>query len=164
MFYINTNIIDTNKKTQLSNIARNICSVHRHFESPWFHCIFTFSTVLLTCAGIIQFINIILHVKIFFSYKLFFQIYTKNHHICALLCFTVVDENDYESSILSDPKNLEKLLERPGSQDYTRLGLCSLSVTSGRDRSSSEPFRISSVNANFSVSRRLVGKNLPSYI
>ncbi|XP_052797634.1 myotubularin-related protein 13-like isoform X4 [Mya arenaria] len=66
---------------------------------------------------------------------------------------SIVDENEFESSLFADPKNLEKLLEKPGYHDYIRLGLGSLSLTATRDRSASEPFRISSVNAHYSVCR-----------
>ncbi|XP_060586000.1 myotubularin-related protein 5-like, partial [Ruditapes philippinarum] len=65
----------------------------------------------------------------------------------------IVDEHEYESNLTADPKNLEKLLERAGYQDYVRQGLGSLSIASQRDRANQEPFRISSVNANFSVCR-----------
>ncbi|XP_052225213.1 myotubularin-related protein 13-like isoform X3 [Dreissena polymorpha] len=66
---------------------------------------------------------------------------------------SIVDENEFGSTLMADPQALEKLLEKPGYHDYVRLGLGSLSVTSSKDRSNSEPFRISSVNANFSVCR-----------
>ncbi|XP_053384706.1 myotubularin-related protein 13-like isoform X1 [Mercenaria mercenaria] len=66
---------------------------------------------------------------------------------------SIVDEHEFESNLTADPKNLEKLLERPGYQDYIRQGLGSLSIASQRDRAHQEPFRISAVNANFSVCR-----------
>ena len=65
----------------------------------------------------------------------------------------MVDESEFQSSWVSDPKNLEKLLERPGYQDYVRLGLGNLDTPGQRSRT--DPFRISTVNTNFSVCRRL---------
>ena len=69
-----------------------------------------------------------------------------------LYSITVVDESEFQSSWVTDPKNLEKLLERPGYQDLVRLGLGHLTTPGQRTRS--EPFRISTVNTNFSVCRR----------
>ncbi|XP_076471850.1 myotubularin-related protein 13-like isoform X2 [Babylonia areolata] len=54
-------------------------------------------------------------------------------------------------SLSSDPKNVERLMERPSYQDYQRLGLGSLSSLGQRSRS--EPFRLSTVNATYSVCR-----------
>ncbi|KAL3842272.1 hypothetical protein ACJMK2_020304 [Sinanodonta woodiana] len=64
---------------------------------------------------------------------------------------SLASESEYTTNLAADPKNLEKLMERPGYQDFIRLGLGHLS-TSGQ-RSSTEQFRITTVNANFSVCR-----------
>lgn len=65
---------------------------------------------------------------------------------------SVIDETEFMTTLATDPKSLEKLMERPGYQDYERLGLGSLPATGSRSRT--EPFRISIANANFSVCRR----------
>lgn len=64
----------------------------------------------------------------------------------------VIDEGEFTTSLSSDPKNLERLVEKTGYQDYQRLGLGNLSTIGQKSRS--EPFRISVVNANYSVCRR----------
>ena len=73
-----------------------------------------------------------------------------------VFCSPVVDEREFECGLLSDPAALQRLLEKPGYHDYVRLGLGSLSLPSSRDRTPSEPFRISTANANYSVCRRSV--------
>ncbi|XP_041365406.1 myotubularin-related protein 13-like [Gigantopelta aegis] len=64
---------------------------------------------------------------------------------------SMIDENEFASSLSSDPKNLERLMERSSYQDLERLGLGTLS-TPGQ-KSHSEPFRISTVNKSYSVCR-----------
>ena len=66
---------------------------------------------------------------------------------------SIVDELEYASSWTTDPKTIEKLLQRPGYHDYDRLGLNSLSTSHHSPEPKSEQFRISTVNANFSVCR-----------
>ncbi|ESO95293.1 hypothetical protein LOTGIDRAFT_232003 [Lottia gigantea] len=64
---------------------------------------------------------------------------------------SIIDESEFASSLSNDPKNLERLMERPSFQDYQRLGfvnLCMVGQKSNRDL-----FRISTVNANYSVCR-----------
>ena len=66
---------------------------------------------------------------------------------------SVVDESELVvPSLSSDPKNVERLLERPSYQDYQRLGLGNLSSVGQRSRT--EPFRLTTVNATYSVCRR----------
>ncbi|XP_048241880.1 myotubularin-related protein 13-like isoform X3 [Haliotis rufescens] len=64
---------------------------------------------------------------------------------------SIIDEGEFTTSLSSDPKNLERLVEKTGYQDYQRLGLGNLSTIGQKSRS--EPFRISVVNANYSVCR-----------
>ncbi|CAG2192244.1 MTMR5_13 [Mytilus edulis] len=66
---------------------------------------------------------------------------------------SIVDESEYASSWTTDPKTIEKLLQRPGYHDYERLGLNSLSSSHHGQEPKSEQFRISTVNANFAVCR-----------
>ena len=66
---------------------------------------------------------------------------------------SVVDESELVvPSLSSDPKNVERLLERPSYQDYQRLGLGNLSSVGQRSRT--EPFRLTTVNSTYSVCRR----------
>jgi hypothetical protein len=78
---------------------------------------------------------------------------SSQYHIYIYI-YTVVDELEYASSWTTDPKTIEKLLQRPGYHDYDRLGLNSLSTSHHSPEPKSEQFRISTVNANFSVCRR----------
>ncbi|XP_070199867.1 myotubularin-related protein 13-like isoform X2 [Littorina saxatilis] len=65
---------------------------------------------------------------------------------------SIVDEGEVMvPSLSSDPKNVERLMEKPSYQDYQRLGLGNLS--SAGQRSRTEPFRLSTVNATYSVCR-----------
>lgn len=68
------------------------------------------------------------------------------------LPLSALEEMDMMQSLSSDPKNLERLMERPSYQDYQRVGLGSFSIAG--QRSSPEPFRLSTVNATYSVCRR----------
>ena len=67
--------------------------------------------------------------------------------------FTVIDEGEFGRSWLSDPKVIERLMERPGYQDYVRQGFGDPSDVTLRGKSIDQ-FRISTVNSNFSVSKR----------
>lgn len=71
----------------------------------------------------------------------------------------VIDENEMIPSYSSDPKNVERLMERHAYQDYQRLGLGSVSI-SGQRAARSEPFRVSIVNANYQLSRRWLSLSL----
>ncbi|KAK7481835.1 hypothetical protein BaRGS_00026861, partial [Batillaria attramentaria] len=65
---------------------------------------------------------------------------------------SIVDETDLiVPSLSSDPKNIERLIERPSYQDYERLGLGSLSAAGQRSRT--EPFRLTTVNSTYSACR-----------
>ncbi|KAJ8313207.1 hypothetical protein KUTeg_009240 [Tegillarca granosa] len=64
---------------------------------------------------------------------------------------SIIDEGEYTVTLSNDPKNLEKLMEKPGYQDYKRLGFGDFSTPHQRSRT--DPFRISTVNANFSICR-----------
>ena len=83
--------------------------------------------------------------------------HTNPSYFCGLMLkFTgvsVVDESELVvPSLSSDPKNVERLLERPSYQDYQRLGLGNLSSVGQRSRT--EPFRLTTVNSTYSVCRR----------
>ncbi|CAL1540470.1 unnamed protein product [Lymnaea stagnalis] len=69
---------------------------------------------------------------------------------------SVIDENELIPSYSSDPKNTERLMERHVYQDYQRLGLGSV-VTSGQRGGRSEPFRVSTVNATYQLTRSYPG-------
>ncbi|XP_023930025.1 myotubularin-related protein 13 isoform X2 [Lingula anatina] len=64
---------------------------------------------------------------------------------------SLMDENEPVMSWTPDPKNLERLGERAGYKDYQRLGLGSLNFNSAKSKT--EPFRITTVNATYSVCR-----------
>ncbi|KAK3103033.1 hypothetical protein FSP39_015926, partial [Pinctada imbricata] len=64
---------------------------------------------------------------------------------------SIIDESEYSSRFTADPKNLERLMERPGYQDFIRLGF--MDVMEPGPRARAEQFRITSINANFSVCR-----------
>ncbi|CAE1243244.1 SBF1_2 [Acanthosepion pharaonis] len=64
---------------------------------------------------------------------------------------SVIDEAEFSTSWSADPKSLEKLMERPGYQDYQRLGIGSLPGSGSRSRT--DAFRITLVNSNYSVCR-----------
>ncbi|XP_074660812.1 myotubularin-related protein 13-like [Tubulanus polymorphus] len=64
---------------------------------------------------------------------------------------SIIDEKELSMSMATDPKSLEKLMERPAYRDYTRQGFCTSSHTGFQRRA--DPFRISTVNCNYSVSR-----------
>ncbi|KAL8615600.1 hypothetical protein ACOMHN_026590 [Nucella lapillus] len=65
---------------------------------------------------------------------------------------SIVDEGELVvPSLSSDPKNVERLMERSSYQDYQRVGLGRLSSVGQRSRT--EPFRLSTVNATYSVCR-----------
>ncbi|XP_059150678.1 myotubularin-related protein 13-like isoform X2 [Physella acuta] len=69
---------------------------------------------------------------------------------------SVIDENEFLQSYSSDPRNTERLMERHVYQDYQRLGLGSV-ATSGQRGGRSEPFRVSTVNANYLLTRSYPG-------
>ncbi|BFZ05320.1 hypothetical protein BsWGS_08359 [Bradybaena similaris] len=69
---------------------------------------------------------------------------------------SVIDENELIPSYSSDPRNIERLMERHAYQDYQRLGLGSVAVA-GQRGGRSEPFRVSTVNANYLLSRSYPG-------
>lgn len=64
---------------------------------------------------------------------------------------SIIDEAEFSTSWSADPKSLEKLMERPGYQDYQRLGIGSLPGSGSRSRT--DAFRITLVNSNYSVCR-----------
>ncbi|XP_052823707.1 myotubularin-related protein 13 isoform X6 [Octopus bimaculoides] len=64
---------------------------------------------------------------------------------------SVIDEAEYSMQWSADAKSLEKLMERPGYQDYVRLGIGSLPNSGSRTRN--DQFRITDVNSNYSVCR-----------
>ncbi|XP_048780687.1 myotubularin-related protein 13-like isoform X2 [Ostrea edulis] len=70
----------------------------------------------------------------------------------ALDDLSIIDEGEFGRSWLSDPKVIERLMERPGYQDYVRQGFGEPSDSSVKGKST-EQFRISTVNSNFSVSK-----------
>lgn len=65
----------------------------------------------------------------------------------------MINENEHTPTYSSDPKNIERLMERHAYQDYQRLGLGSVTM-SGQKGSSSDQFRVSTVNANYLLSKR----------
>ncbi|XP_012944799.1 myotubularin-related protein 13 isoform X2 [Aplysia californica] len=69
---------------------------------------------------------------------------------------SVIDENELIPSYSSDPKNVERLMERHAYQDYQRLGLGSVAM-SGQRGGRSEPFRVSTVNSTFQLCRSYPG-------
>lgn len=71
----------------------------------------------------------------------------------SIAFITVIDEGEFGRSWLSDPKVIEKLMERPGYQDYIRQGFGDPSDGTARGKST-EQFRVSTINSNFSVSKR----------
>eukprot|EP00105_Crassostrea_gigas_P044502 XP_019928650.1 PREDICTED: myotubularin-related protein 13 isoform X4 [Crassostrea gigas] len=70
----------------------------------------------------------------------------------ALDDLSIIDEGEFGRSWLSDPKVIEKLMERPGYQDYIRQGFGDPSDGTVRGKST-EQFRVSTINSNFSVSK-----------
>ncbi|KAH9519121.1 ARS-binding factor 1, partial [Bulinus truncatus] len=69
---------------------------------------------------------------------------------------SVIDENEMIPSYSSDPRNVERLMERHVYQDYQRLGLGSV-VMSGQRGGRSEPFRVSTVNSTYQLTRSYPG-------
>ncbi|XP_055899918.1 myotubularin-related protein 13-like isoform X1 [Biomphalaria glabrata] len=69
---------------------------------------------------------------------------------------SVIDENEMIPSYSSDPRNVERLMERHVYQDYQRLGLGSV-VMSGQRGGRSEPFRVSTVNSTYLLTRSYPG-------
>ncbi|CAG5130727.1 unnamed protein product, partial [Candidula unifasciata] len=69
---------------------------------------------------------------------------------------SVINENDQTPTYSIDPKNIERLMERHAYQDYQRLGLGSV-ATSGQRGGSSDQFRVSTVNANYMLSKSYPG-------
>ncbi|XP_064634624.1 myotubularin-related protein 13-like isoform X5 [Lineus longissimus] len=63
---------------------------------------------------------------------------------------SLIDEKELSFFMATDPKSIDKLLERPGYRDYQRLGF---STVRQGCRPGAEAFRISTVNCNFSVCR-----------
>ncbi|XP_078332157.1 myotubularin-related protein 13-like isoform X3 [Crassostrea virginica] len=70
----------------------------------------------------------------------------------ALDDLSIIDEGEFGRSWSSDPKVIERLMERPGYQDYVRQGFGDPSDVTLRGKSIDQ-FRISTVNSNFSVSK-----------
>ncbi|XP_050410421.1 myotubularin-related protein 13 isoform X2 [Patella vulgata] len=64
---------------------------------------------------------------------------------------SIIDESEFATSLSNDPKNLERLMERPSYLDYQRLGFANLTMAG--QKSNRDLFRISTVNANYSVCR-----------
>ncbi|XP_021368098.1 myotubularin-related protein 13-like [Mizuhopecten yessoensis] len=66
---------------------------------------------------------------------------------------SIIDEADFPLNLAADPKFLEKLMTRPGYNDYKRLGFGDLMSGGQTLRTRTDLFRISTVNASYSVCR-----------
>ncbi|BFZ16266.1 hypothetical protein BsWGS_19305 [Bradybaena similaris] len=69
---------------------------------------------------------------------------------------TVINESEHTPAYSNDPKNIERLMERHAYQDYQRLGLGSVAMSDQRG-SSSDQFRVSTINANYLLSKSYPG-------
>ncbi|RUS71898.1 hypothetical protein EGW08_020336 [Elysia chlorotica] len=69
---------------------------------------------------------------------------------------SVIDENEFIPSYATDPKNVERMMERHAYEDYQRLGLGSVAIA-GHRGAKSEPFRVSTVNATYKLCQSYPG-------